>query len=158
MSYEPTTWLNGDTITAQKLNKMEQGIAAGSGALFINCTGGQGDPLFIGTGAHLDISWLDIYNALKSGTPCYIVRKTETSGPSSDYTCSMRVLPVVAAYKYSADYRVYAQDAYPQNVSNTGGTGLPAIITFYAPDYDAFPTFLRGVSASSNTTYISTWT
>lgn len=32
MSYEPTTWLNGDTITAQKLNKMEQGIsAAGEG-------------------------------------------------------------------------------------------------------------------------------
>lgn len=27
MSYTPTTWTNGDTITAEKLNKMEQGIA-----------------------------------------------------------------------------------------------------------------------------------
>ena len=27
MSYTPTTWANGDTITAEKLNKMEQGIA-----------------------------------------------------------------------------------------------------------------------------------
>lgn len=26
MAYEPTTWQNGDTITAEKLNKMEQGI------------------------------------------------------------------------------------------------------------------------------------
>lgn len=32
MSYTPTTWANGDTITAAKLNKMERGIAAaGSG-------------------------------------------------------------------------------------------------------------------------------
>ena len=32
MSYTPTTWATGDTITAAKLNNMEQGIAnAGSG-------------------------------------------------------------------------------------------------------------------------------
>lgn len=30
MSYTPTTWVNGDTITAEKLNKMEQGIANNS--------------------------------------------------------------------------------------------------------------------------------
>ena len=29
MSYTPTTWTTGDTITATKLNKMEQGIASG---------------------------------------------------------------------------------------------------------------------------------
>lgn len=31
MSYTPTTWTTGDTITATKLNKMEQGIADGGG-------------------------------------------------------------------------------------------------------------------------------
>ena len=32
MSYTPTTWTSGDTITASKLNKIEQGIAeSGSG-------------------------------------------------------------------------------------------------------------------------------
>lgn len=30
MSYTPTTWVTGDTITATKLNKMEQGIAGAS--------------------------------------------------------------------------------------------------------------------------------
>ncbi len=30
MSYEKTTWQNGDTITAEKLNKIENGIAANS--------------------------------------------------------------------------------------------------------------------------------
>ena len=31
MSYTPTTWTTGDTITATKLNKMEQGIASAGG-------------------------------------------------------------------------------------------------------------------------------
>lgn len=31
MAYEPTTWQCGDTITAEKLNKMEQGIAESGG-------------------------------------------------------------------------------------------------------------------------------
>lgn len=31
MSYTPTTWNTGDTITASALNKMEQGIADGGG-------------------------------------------------------------------------------------------------------------------------------
>ena len=31
MSYTPTTWQNGDVITAEKLNHMEDGIAEGGG-------------------------------------------------------------------------------------------------------------------------------
>jgi len=31
MSYEPTNWKSGDTITSAKLNKIEQGIASGGG-------------------------------------------------------------------------------------------------------------------------------
>lgn len=30
MSYTPTEWKSGDTVTSAKLNKMEQGIASGS--------------------------------------------------------------------------------------------------------------------------------
>ena len=36
MSYTPTTWTTGDTITATKLNKIEQGIANAGGALICN--------------------------------------------------------------------------------------------------------------------------
>lgn len=37
MSYNPTNWTNGDLITTEKLNKIEQGIAvaADSGSVFI---------------------------------------------------------------------------------------------------------------------------
>ena len=31
MSYEPTVWECGDTITAEKLNKLEQGVASSGG-------------------------------------------------------------------------------------------------------------------------------
>ena len=39
MSYTPTTWANGDTITAEKMNKIEGGIAnasAGAGGLVVH--------------------------------------------------------------------------------------------------------------------------
>jgi len=31
MSYTPTEWANGDIVTAEKLNKLENGVAAGGG-------------------------------------------------------------------------------------------------------------------------------
>lgn len=34
MAYSKQTWTNGDVITAEKLNHMEDGIAAGGGAVF----------------------------------------------------------------------------------------------------------------------------
>ncbi len=38
MAYTPTVWQAGDTITAAKLNKIEEGLAAGAdaGAFIIN--------------------------------------------------------------------------------------------------------------------------
>ena len=37
MSYTPTTWVTGDIVTADKLNKLENGVASGtsSGALIV---------------------------------------------------------------------------------------------------------------------------
>ena len=36
MSYTPTTWMAGDTVTSTKLNKLEQGVAsAGDGGMLI---------------------------------------------------------------------------------------------------------------------------
>lgn len=35
MSYEPTTWQAGDTITSARLNKLEQGVAEGGGGVLV---------------------------------------------------------------------------------------------------------------------------
>ena len=60
MSYEPKTWQCGDTITAEELNRMEQGIAQG---------GGGSAPLEVhkvlvsGDFYRLDKTWQEIYDA-----------------------------------------------------------------------------------------------
>lgn len=36
MSYDPTNWKTGDVVTSAKLNKLEQGVAAGSGVLVVH--------------------------------------------------------------------------------------------------------------------------
>lgn len=38
MSYTPTNWKAGDIVTSAKLNKMEQGIAAGGGIKIVHLT------------------------------------------------------------------------------------------------------------------------
>lgn len=38
MSYEPTVWKDGDLVTSAKLNKMEQGIAAGGSGEMVGMT------------------------------------------------------------------------------------------------------------------------
>ena len=65
MAYTPTTWANGDTITAAGLNKMEQGIAAAGGVVVLHVDEN--------TGA-LDKTWNEIYTLTGAGVPMCIVR------------------------------------------------------------------------------------
>ena len=60
MSYNPTQWSAGDTVTSAKLNKIEQGIS-NNGTLEINVIEDRE------TGAvYLDKTWQEIYNANNS--------------------------------------------------------------------------------------------
>ena len=52
MAYEPTNWQAGDIVTSAKLNKIEQGIAAGGGILVVHNENGT-----------LDKTWQEIYDA-----------------------------------------------------------------------------------------------
>lgn len=63
MSYTPTTWAAGDTVTAAKLNKLEQGVAAG-GVLVVHI-----DEEY----TTLDKTWQEIHDALAQGIPCVTV-------------------------------------------------------------------------------------
>lgn len=63
MSYTPTNWETGDTITAEKLNKLEQGVAnaggsTGGGVLVVNLVEDEttGDYVF-------DKTWQEIHDA-----------------------------------------------------------------------------------------------
>ena len=65
MSYAPTNWNTGDTITASALNKIENGIAnAGSGDILFDIADEDGT---------LDKTWTEIYSALVAGKIARIV-------------------------------------------------------------------------------------
>lgn len=55
MSYEPTNWKAGDTVTSAKLNKIEQGIK--NSVLVANMTLDKSGI------AHLDKTWQEVYDA-----------------------------------------------------------------------------------------------
>lgn len=58
MSYEPTNWKDGDLVTSAKLNKIEQGIAAGSGMMVVNEVYDEDTEI-----TSLDKTWQEIYDA-----------------------------------------------------------------------------------------------
>lgn len=79
MAYEPTTWQTGDVVTAEKLNKLENGVVGSSSSenLIATLTYNEADDYFA-----LDKSWRDIKNALDAGG--IVVAKNayeESSGP-----------------------------------------------------------------------------
>lgn len=68
MSYEKQTWVNGDVITDDKLNHMEDGIAnAGGGGLLITATYDSGTNKTV-----MDKTWKEIKDAMNAGIPCTV--------------------------------------------------------------------------------------
>ena len=66
MSYTPTTWETGDTITAVKLNNMESGISGAGGNLVVVATEDGGY-------LTLDKTGQEILDALEAGMRAVIV-------------------------------------------------------------------------------------
>lgn len=66
MSYTPTQWNTGDTITASALNKIENGIA--------NAGGGGVSGLCIDTNGTLDKSYNDLVAILAAGAIPYMFK------------------------------------------------------------------------------------
>ena len=66
MSYTPTNWKDGDLVTSAKLNKIEQGIAAGGGILIVHED----------ENGTLDKTWQEIHDA---DICYYIIRDDYTS-------------------------------------------------------------------------------
>ena len=67
MSYTPTQWKAGDTVTSAKLNKIEQGIAMNSEILIVHeIDNGDNPPT-------LDKTWQEIHDV----DICYIIYRDE---------------------------------------------------------------------------------
>lgn len=90
MSYTPTQWVTGDTVTAEKLNKMEAGIEAAVNPFIVNLTPTAQD--FSGTmdktGAEITAAYEAgkniIFRLWESSTLFYDLQVTEASKTASD--------------------------------------------------------------------------
>ena len=71
MSYTPTEWATGDTITAVKLNKLEGGVAAGN-VFVVTVTDGE-------TTSEADATFAEIIAAIEAGQTC-MARYTNDDG------------------------------------------------------------------------------
>lgn len=115
MSYEPTQWSAGDTVTSAKLNKIEQGIAANGEILLVHTTL-NGDNL-----PTLDKTWQEIHDA----DICYIIYRNNESS-----ACILVMGTSIYEGEYTVgatnfqDLQVYVTDS-PNNYPTRSMTPIP---------------------------------
>ena len=112
MSYTPTQWKDGDLVTSAKLNKMEQGIAAGGGILIIHED----------ENGVLDKTWQEIYDA-----KCGIIISEYADGIGCIIITGIYISDNV--YCIGTNIREFTTDepnSYPQyiNINDSPGGGL----------------------------------
>ena len=145
MAYTPTNWATGDTVTATKLNKIEQGIA-NAGSVLV-CT-----TINTAQGYALDKTVQEIYDALESGIPVFIAYKYGIL--PTDYTSHKFFAPVIKvyAYNYSTDIRIVATWTIYATPSTGSGDYLhtPCTVLFSASGLSEYPIFYRTIRVNNN--------
>lgn len=116
MSYTPTQWATGDIITAEKLNKLENGVAnAGGGGVLV---------VHVNENGVLDKTWKEIHDA----GVCFLALETSGSGNSgTTYGLIAQVVTNGSLYGVAiSQSQVYATDnenGYPAYVEQGGDEG-----------------------------------
>lgn len=145
MAYTPTTWVTGDTVTATKLNKLEQGVANAGSALI--CTYSNN-----GSGIVLDKTVQEIYDAFESRIPVYI-RFVYGTLPT-DYVSHSYLAPIIKVYGYSYSDNIRIVATWTNETSVSSGTGgylhAPCTVIFSASSLNEYPSFYKCVSLKSN--------
>ena len=134
--YEPHTWVAGETVTASKLNNMEQGIA--------NSGGGGGVAVYAEYDSENDVTnitshtWQEIYDAVEAGNFVFLIlheeEEEEEPSPKGDTKSGTNLavdsyfLAPLATITYSA------WNAF--NYTVEFGNNL----MFYVDDPDDYPT------------------
>lgn len=117
MSYTPTTWAAGDTVTAAKLNKLEQGVASSGGGLKVGVTTIDGGTNTIYA---LDKTWKQISDAIENGIiPYEITDEKYVNILSRVYTYENPGGTVYAvAFGQNDPYETSSENSYPSYISS----------------------------------------
>lgn len=109
MAYTKNTWTDGDIVTSEKLNHMEDGIANAGGIMVINDTDGT-----------LDKTWQEIHDAMAQGKLCVIRRDVET------LASGIEAYIVILVYLSGEEYKVKMSND-ERTYTASSATGYPGI-------------------------------
>ena len=146
MSYTPTSWNTGDTITAAAMNKIENGIANAGGALICNVEPING---YLG----LNKTVQEIYDAMISGMPVYALYQY---GTLSDYSGTLILAPVVRVinYNYTNVMRVYVNRPNLGTVNSHSESGVPGVMVYSADGLNDYPLYDANRTTEVNPDYV----
>lgn len=130
MTYTKNTWTTGDTVTAAKLNNMEDGIAAG-GVMIVEVEGINGM-------LTADHTFAEIFEAMNGGTPVFLHIASEDDLEA--WATASQFYPVVLAYKYDDVFRIAASAARRTVLEGVVGFG-PAIYLMTASTPSSAPVY-----------------
>jgi len=128
MSYTPTEWKNGDIVTAEKLNKLENGVSGiGSGVLSVGVE-------YINQGASdiftLQATAKEIMDAMDAMIPVFAF--------FTDNGISMGCFLLYAYYTYDGEY-CFQADHSASDVLRLSGGGL---VEFVSDGEDKNPSYI----------------
>lgn len=99
MAYTKNTWTDGDIVTSEKLNHMEDGVAGAYKMMNVgNVT------LFAGTiNGTLDKTWQEIFDAVSAGNICYFIGTDQYD----EYSKKMLIIINVYVYRTEGEDPIY---------------------------------------------------
>ena len=147
MSYTPTEWQTGDTITAAGLNKMEQGIAGAGGCLVVNAMFNKAKTEEVGYAFYFDCDkpMSEISAAYLAGQNIRVLLYSEWAKNDSEEYVHLdsarfcKGLDVCTTYADSASMLIMLDESYGNSFlsSATGSTTAQVeALTDYLPRVD----------------------
>ena len=124
MSYTPTEWQTGDIVTAEKLNKIENGIAGvssiGGGVFIVGVE--KSSPPVGNTGSiyTLNKTWKEIYDAFEGGQ--IVICRESKDGVTTDSIISSIIID-----DFNGSYSVaFSQAVFGQELTTSSENGYPS--------------------------------
>jgi hypothetical protein len=114
MAYTKNTWADGDIVTSEKLNHIEDGIANSESVFFAGEVGLDEEGYLEGT---LGKTWQEIHDAMMQNKVCIVITSNNNIGAISQYI-------ITSVFIYESVYRVnieYANKSFHFSASTASG-------------------------------------
>lgn len=125
MTYEKTTWVNGDIITAEKLNKIEEGINQMIGSLPV-CVTTHYD--YTTSYRIIDKTYKELHDLVSNDIFVYVVITSSSDSGNSYY----RLCPIVYIGPTS-------QSGFNVTIGTIGGGGQMYYDNYFASNENEYP-------------------